>query len=287
MSTFILKIIATVTMLIDHIGAFFPNTPIIFRWIGRISAPIFVFCTVNGMVYTKSPKKFLLRLYIANVGMSIIQMILNIQNNFFRTLFCISLIIYILQICKGNRRKSVIYLLGFVLYQIAVFVLFYNIVINSSPNIQKYIEYFLLALLGSTVTEGGVFFILIGVFFYLCLNNPIKLSISYITLIIINTILCATTILSKIIYDITSFVYSLTHVYIYDYLDLSCRFLGYFPSYAGGNLLTEQYQWMMVFTLPFILLYNKEKGKSFKYFFYIFYPLHIIILYCISQLLAN
>ncbi|NMB26798.1 MAG: conjugal transfer protein TraX [Tissierellia bacterium] len=41
-------------------------------------------------------------------------------------------------------------------------------------------------------------------------------------------------------------------------------------------------QWMMVFALPFILMYNGKKGKDIKYFFYIFYPLHIWVLYIIG-----
>lgn len=37
MSTTRLKTLAVITMLIDHLGEFIPNTPIWFRWIGRIS----------------------------------------------------------------------------------------------------------------------------------------------------------------------------------------------------------------------------------------------------------
>ncbi len=39
-----------------------------------------------------------------------------------------------------------------------------------------------------------------------------------------------------------------------------------------------------VFSLLFIKLYNKKQGKKMKYFFYIFYPAHIILLYLISEL---
>ena len=34
-------------------------------------------------------------------------------------------------------------------------------------------------------------------------------------------------------------------------------------------------QWAMVFALPFMLLYNGERGRGLKYFFYLYYPLHI------------
>lgn len=41
-----------------------------------------------------------------------------------------------------------------------------------------------------------------------------------------------------------------------------------------------EFQWMMIAALPFIVLYNGERGRySLKYLFYAFYPLHIWILY--------
>lgn len=53
-------------------------------------------------------------------------------------------------------------------------------------------------------------------------------------------------------------------------------------NFTYENLFLINYQWMMVFSLPFILLYNGERGKSLKYFFYGFYPSHIWVLYIIS-----
>ena len=60
MSTTMLKIIALITMIIDHIGLYIPNTSEYLRYIGRISAPIFLFCSVLGYINTHNKKKYLL-----------------------------------------------------------------------------------------------------------------------------------------------------------------------------------------------------------------------------------
>jgi hypothetical protein len=47
-----------------------------------------------------------------------------------------------------------------------------------------------------------------------------------------------------------------------------------------------EFQWMMIAALPLIILYNGERGRhSLKYLFYVFYPLHIWILYVASYAL--
>lgn len=52
-------------------------------------------------------------------------------------------------------------------------------------------------------------------------------------------------------------------------------------------VLIPQIQWMQVFALPFILMYNGKRGKNIKYFFYVFYPLHVWILFIIGYLISN
>lgn len=62
LDTDFIKIIAVVSMTIDHIGgAFFPQYPA-FRWIGRIAFPLFCYCLTVGMMYTGDIKKYLFRL---------------------------------------------------------------------------------------------------------------------------------------------------------------------------------------------------------------------------------
>ena len=67
-NNFTLKIIAIITMVIDHIGYIFIPTSTsyyaIFRAIGRISFPIFCFLIVEGFFHTRSHVNYLIRLTI-------------------------------------------------------------------------------------------------------------------------------------------------------------------------------------------------------------------------------
>ncbi|MCQ5129257.1 conjugal transfer protein TraX [Butyricicoccus faecihominis] len=62
MDTNFLKLVAILSMLIDHVGgAFFPEVGW-FRWVGRLAFPIFCYCMTVGLLYTRDIKKYLFRL---------------------------------------------------------------------------------------------------------------------------------------------------------------------------------------------------------------------------------
>ena len=62
LDTNLLKLIAIISMAVDHVGTvFFPEYPV-FRWIGRLAFPIFCYCLTVGMLYTKDIKKYLLQI---------------------------------------------------------------------------------------------------------------------------------------------------------------------------------------------------------------------------------
>ena len=114
MNIFTIKIIALILMLIDHIGEFFPDSPIWFRWLGRIAAPLFFYALAVGFQHTRNRKKYLLRLYLANVGMVFFNQIMCMlqrkldyvayqpkNHNIFTTLFCAGVLI-----CIWENRKE-------------------------------------------------------------------------------------------------------------------------------------------------------------------------------------
>lgn len=62
-----LKLIACLTMMIDHIGAVFVPGNTTLRIIGRIAFPIYCFLLSEGVHHTKHPLKYLLRLAVGAV----------------------------------------------------------------------------------------------------------------------------------------------------------------------------------------------------------------------------
>jgi TraX protein. len=66
-SRFQLKLLAVVTMLIDHAGAILFPDMVAFRVIGRISFPIFAFLIAEGLFRTSNVKVYLGRLFASAV----------------------------------------------------------------------------------------------------------------------------------------------------------------------------------------------------------------------------
>ena len=65
--TGLLKILALVFMVIDHVGARIMTNVTELRIIGRMAFPLYVWCMVVGAVYTRDPVKYALRLLLAGV----------------------------------------------------------------------------------------------------------------------------------------------------------------------------------------------------------------------------
>ena len=106
----VLKLIAVVTMLIDHIGwIFYPNI-VIFRIIGRLAFPIYAFSIADGVKHTRNRKKYILNILIFAIISQVPYYLLTKKlfrlNILFSFLISLLLITYIE---KLRKNESIIY----------------------------------------------------------------------------------------------------------------------------------------------------------------------------------
>lgn len=289
MSTTALKIIALIFMAIDHIGEFIPFTPIWFRWIGRMSAPLFFFCMAWGFYYTKSRKIYLLRMYLFGLAMAILNVIANnlhsknysisITNNIFVTLFVACIIIDLIDTFHNDPIKGKKYLLFFITVQLFSTVL---IIILLDYVKMTYFPYeFYAAIFGNIFLNREVPFAALGILLYYSKSNKRRLVITYSSFCILYSFFYFTNTVARILMR-------LDHILpksIYTILQAipSLLGIGTQPIYQTRFYTLTSYYWMVIFALPFMLLYNGKKGKGYKYFFYLFYPIHIYLLYFIGN----
>ncbi|MBQ5339324.1 MAG: hypothetical protein J6Z40_09185 [Oscillospiraceae bacterium] len=52
------------------------------------------------------------------------------------------------------------------------------------------------------------------------------------------------------------------------------------------SLLQYNFQSFMILALPLLLLYNGERCKGHKHFFYVYYSAHIYVLYILAHFLS-
>lgn len=255
MTSTALKLLALLLMLIDHIAEFIPGTPIWFHWLGRLSAPLFMFCMTWGLYYTHDRKKYLIRMYCFGVAMAIIDFICNniitdpycyITNNIFVTLLLIGIISSLIELYKQDRKKGTKYIIIFGAYQIVT--TFLCAIAQALIPGNEIISFAGAITANLIFCEGSFIFVFLGVLMYFSKENKSKLLFVYSIFCVVFFILLASN-------------------------DFSIK-----------SLLFENYQWMMIGSLPFMYIYNGKKGRGFKYLFYIFYPAHIIILFFIGNL---
>jgi uncharacterized membrane protein YesL len=219
-----LKIIAMISMLIDHIGvAFFPSVKIL-RCIGRLAFPIYAYMIAEGCRYTKNRKKYLAMI----AGMAFIFQIVYFV--FMNSLYQGILVTFSLSIGTIFAIDSFIKnknILNRILMAIIIVAIFYVSII-----------------LPTTLKDYG-FKIDYGMW-GLCL--PI------------------------IVYFAPSKLWRII---------LSAIFLIFM------SLSSNTTQWWSLLTIPLFMLYNGERGsKKLKYVFYLFYPIHLVIIYAIMFLLT-
>lgn len=278
MTTGTLKILALIFMVIDHIWFFIPNVPYFFHWIGRLSAPIFIYCCIIAFLNTSNKKRYITRIYLLNVFMAGLNYMLHININFIRTILLTLICISIIYLFETKHKNAKIYLISAIIWQFITSVVIILIILYV-PVTEDCI-YLITNILGSILNvEGGITFIILGMLMYKYRNKKNKLVYSNIILVLIYVGLFNTNILPKIL----SFIdYHISALHVWFTSSFNMLF-GIHPILTPKNMLFDNPQWMMVFSLPLILKYNGRKGKDIKWIFYIFYPLHILILYSIKM----
>ena len=278
-------------MFIDHIAEFIPNIPIQFHWIGRVSAPIFFFTVVEGYIKTSDKLKFFIRLYLLSVIVEFINMYQydffsfenyynNIDNNIIQTLLSTCIFIWLIE-KKENKLKFIIV---YVIWQIfIVFVYEADSHLKILPSLISNISpVFFLSLNG---TEGGLIFVVLGLVFYFSRNSKSVVFMSYSLYCLILFLIVQMEILPRFIMKIGYLGFPfLSHLLFW----ITLSFSGLSPFYSGNlSPLFENYQWMMIFALPFICCYGGDRGLNLKYLFYVFYPIHILLLFYIGNTIYN
>ena len=233
LSSNILKIVACISMLLDHIGFIFFPQYIIFRILGRIAFPIFAFMIAEGCYYTKNKLKRLL-------VMSSFALIMQIGLYMFTGMTDFNIFIHF------SLSIIVIYLIDYIEEKI--------------KNKQL-----IFAIITTLVT------ILLLAYLYWFSENYNYLYSNYGIFAIIMPV---------VLYVIKKYLPNINHIVC---VPVICIFM-----YLMLLKIKFPYQLYGMMSCLFIILYNGKKGKlNLKYLFYIFYPLHFIILYGIQMLIGG
>ncbi len=260
-NTFQLKVIALICMVIDHIAAFIPGTPIWFRYIGRLSAPLFLFCLVWGMEYTRNRTKYILRLFGAAIGMEVFWAIVgrafafntySNHNNIFLTFFCVAVLIELFfpREWKLTKKQKILILLlmsGAIVYN-----------------------------------EWGFFGCALGVLLYKFKGDPKTLTYTYIGCCAYYEFVSVTALYARLAY-FTSYHFGIIGELFKALCVIMTGEIYAFTPMVLHGLYWEDYQWMMIGALPFMLMYDHKSGKKCKWFFYIFYPVHLFIVMWVAK----
>ena len=217
-----LKIIAAISMLIDHIGyIFFPDI-LIFRIIGRLAFPIFAYMIAEGCRHTKNKLRY------------------------FLTIFILALV------CQGAYfySEGSMYLGVLITFSFSIILIF---------SLQHCLR---------SLREG---------FYIKALSFPLLVTLIYIF-----------SLYFEIDYGFYGIILPL-FASVISPKDEYSRTLNVFLFTVGLFILSESLGGIQYYSLlasvP-LLMYSGARGKfKMKYFFYIFYPLHLIVLEVIKKCL--
>ena len=266
---FELKYLALIFMVLDHIHYFFGYTgmiPIWFSWLGRLAAPLFLFCLVEGFTHTHDKKKYFLKIYSISIIMGLIRFgfynVLDFAvrgDGFIPANAMLSSFVVLLVVLMGieliRQKKFLIGILAVVIPVILPYLFIYFVYIpytdNHTVNILASLINFTILPLHTMIQDGGTLTLIEGVILYLfsfCKNKNARIYAF---------------VIFELLYGI----------------GLVSLAIG---SFNVHTLIFEAHEWMSVFSAIFMLCYNGERGHGNSRFFYLFYPAHIYVLYGIS-----
>lgn len=252
-----IKLIAIILMFFDHVHQMYAHegAPLWLTMLGRPVFVMFLFLAADAFYYTSNRRKYLTRLLCASLIMSIGSKLLQyfypnpniiLINNAFSTFFitCIYMQCWDWFI-GGIKERNIKKTIKGILISAVPFILAIPIFMA-----------FNLAASGSV----SFLFVQILVSIGVLIPNIITVEGGYIFVLLglLFYIFRNRRIFQIIILLIFSFV-----VFLFD---------------------RNGIQWMMCFAAIPMFLYNGERGRGFKNLFYIFYPLHIWLLYLFSTL---
>jgi len=312
-SAFLLKTIASVSMLIDHIGAVF-YAPLFFRWIGRVAFPIYAFLIAQGCKYTKNINKYLFRLGIFALiseipfDLAFNSMSQNLcsninflrYTNIFYTLFLGVACIAVYEKLKVKKRQW--------LAIIPILFLPAILLTNYLPDNSSVTPTTLAAIVMAAYTAGALCF----AYFLKESDVEVTLKKKIIPLLVAIPVIItagafktdygmfgtglifvlylanpqkiirqATVLAGAVIYLYAIKGSSIIRIY-WDYID------GVFTEV--GSSINWHSVWHTLFALTsavLILFYNGKRGRNIKWSFYAFYPVHIAVLVAIRFLLEK
>ena len=281
-SSFILKIVALLTMTFDHVGLMlsmlYPSNMNIlqvaevFRIIGRLALPLFVFMIVEGVIHTKDFKKYILRLGIMMGIIMVVFIVLEYSplhqygagllraGNIFMDLTLVALSIYLLR--QKEIWKKLLTLLP-LMYSILSF-----IVKGLEVAGPMYIHWFPCFL----TMQYDWFSILLGLGFY----ASYYLADSYIKMLEPNSGIDKSIWEANGNYRLLVNIISVFVVLVVNFLYYCTKF--YWPNGVYWDIKVELYS---IISGALILLYNGKRGynaKWFQYGSYLYYPLHLVII---------
>lgn len=255
MTGFEIKVVALVFMLIDHINTFFGyelGLPRWFHWLGRFVAPVFLYLLMEGFKYTSNKRNYLTRLFTVSIIMHIINITRNIITKAYINPFTGEF--DFMSLVAGNNIFWTLFLF------MSLFIMLDRLINIKGIDGKKWIIPIILILPLILFAEGGVYLLPIALACYFFNNDAKQVSI-------------------------VIFIWSMVLLFktLYNYTQGGSRDISLYQQ------LTYSSEFLMMTSIPFICVYNGKRGGSGKrwekYLFYIFYPLHLIILNAITLVL--